>query len=83
MHKILHAIHAPVSAKSFIEPIVRKLKDRNFDTQLWLEQWDKYADLVNSIKVPKKIISSDLTFNPIEFVNRLQIYRAALREISP
>jgi N,N'-diacetylbacillosaminyl-diphospho-undecaprenol alpha-1,3-N-acetylgalactosaminyltransferase len=83
MHKILHTIHAPVSAKSFIEPIVRKLKNRNFDAQMWLEQWDKYQDLINSIKVPKKIISSDLTFNPIKFVNRLQTYRAAIREASP
>lgn len=83
MHKILHTIHAPVSAKSFIEPIVRKLKNRNFDAQMWLEQWDKYTDLINSIKVPKKIISSDLTFNPIKFVNRLQTYRAAIREASP
>jgi N,N'-diacetylbacillosaminyl-diphospho-undecaprenol alpha-1,3-N-acetylgalactosaminyltransferase len=83
MHKILHTIHAPVSAKSFIEPIVRKLKNRNFEAQMWLEQWDKYQDLINSIKVPKKIISSDLTFNPIKFVNRLQTYRAAIREASP
>jgi N,N'-diacetylbacillosaminyl-diphospho-undecaprenol alpha-1,3-N-acetylgalactosaminyltransferase len=83
MHKILHTIHAPVSAKSFIEPIVRKLNDHSFDAQMWLEQWDKYQDLINSIKVPKKIISSDLTFNPIKFVNRLQTYRAAIREASP
>jgi N,N'-diacetylbacillosaminyl-diphospho-undecaprenol alpha-1,3-N-acetylgalactosaminyltransferase len=83
MYKILHTIHAPVSAKSFIEPIISKLKDRNFDSQIWLEQWDKYKDLINSIKVPKKIISSDLTFNPVKFVSRLQTYRSAIRKTSP
>jgi N,N'-diacetylbacillosaminyl-diphospho-undecaprenol alpha-1,3-N-acetylgalactosaminyltransferase len=83
MHKILHTIHAPVSAKSFIEPIVSKLSDHNFDAQMWLEQWDKYQDLINSIKVPKKIISSDLTFNPIKFIARLQTYQSAIRESCP
>jgi N,N'-diacetylbacillosaminyl-diphospho-undecaprenol alpha-1,3-N-acetylgalactosaminyltransferase len=81
--KILHTIHAPVSAKFFIEPILRKLKDRNFDAEMWMEEWDRYQDLISSIKVPKKIISSDLTFNPIKFFNRLQTYRSAIRETSP
>jgi N,N'-diacetylbacillosaminyl-diphospho-undecaprenol alpha-1,3-N-acetylgalactosaminyltransferase len=83
MYKILHTIHAPVSAKIFIEPIVSKLKARNFDAEMWLEQWDRYLALVDSIKVPKKIISTDLTFNPIKFANRLHFCRSAIKETSP
>jgi N,N'-diacetylbacillosaminyl-diphospho-undecaprenol alpha-1,3-N-acetylgalactosaminyltransferase len=81
--KITHSIHAPISAKFFIEPIVIKLIDCGFESKMWLEQWEKYLAIVDSIQVPKKVISSDLTFNPLKFITRLQAYRSAIRATRP
>jgi N,N'-diacetylbacillosaminyl-diphospho-undecaprenol alpha-1,3-N-acetylgalactosaminyltransferase len=83
MYKVIHNIHFPVSARSFVEPIVRKLNNHQFDAQLWMEKWEKHLDTIKSIEVPKRFISSDLTFNPIEFISRVQAYRAALKEARP
>jgi N,N'-diacetylbacillosaminyl-diphospho-undecaprenol alpha-1,3-N-acetylgalactosaminyltransferase len=83
MYKVIHNIHFPVSARSFVEPIVSKLNKHQFDAQLWMEKWEKHLDTIKSIEVPKRFISSDLTFNPIKFISRVQAYRAALKETRP
>jgi N,N'-diacetylbacillosaminyl-diphospho-undecaprenol alpha-1,3-N-acetylgalactosaminyltransferase len=83
MYKVIHNIHFPVSARSFVEPIVSKLNNHQFDAQLWMEKWEKHLDTIKSIEVPKRFISSDLTFNLIEFIRRVRAYRAALKEARP
>ncbi len=83
MYKVIHNIHFPVSARSFVEPIVSKLNKHQFDAQLWMEKWENHLDTIKSIEVPKRFISSDLTFKPIEFIRRLQAYRGALKEARP
>jgi N,N'-diacetylbacillosaminyl-diphospho-undecaprenol alpha-1,3-N-acetylgalactosaminyltransferase len=83
MYKVIHNIHFPISARSFVEPIVSKLNDHQFDAELWLEKWEGYLDTINSIEVPKRLINSNLTFNPIEFISKVQAYRLALRETQP
>jgi N,N'-diacetylbacillosaminyl-diphospho-undecaprenol alpha-1,3-N-acetylgalactosaminyltransferase len=83
MYKVIHNIHFPISARSFVEPIVSKLNDNQFDAELWLEQWEGYLDTIKSIEVPKRLINSDLTFNPIKFISKVQAYRLALRETQP
>lgn len=83
MYKVIHNIHFPISARSFVEPIVSKLNTRQFDAELWLEKWEGHLDTINSIEVPKRLINSDLTFNPIKFISKVQAYRLALRETQP
>jgi N,N'-diacetylbacillosaminyl-diphospho-undecaprenol alpha-1,3-N-acetylgalactosaminyltransferase len=83
MYKVIHNIHFPVSAKSFVEPIVSKLNECQFDTELWMEKREEHLDTINSIEVPKRFIDSDLTFNPLKFIRKVQAYRLALRERQP
>ena len=51
MAKIVHNIHFPVSARSFIVPIVEKLNDNNLNTELWLENPVEHSHVFNLIKV--------------------------------
>ncbi len=83
MYKVIHNIHFPVSARSFIEPIVSKLNDCQFDTELWMEKREEHLDIINSIEVPTRFINSDLKFNPIKFIKRVQAYRLALKRTRP
>lgn len=83
MPKIVHSIHFPVSARSFVVPIVEKLNDNGLDAELWLESPAEHSHVFDSIEVPKKNIDSDLTLNPIVLIKRLQKYREALRETNP
>ncbi len=83
MFKIIHNIHFPVSARSFVVPIVERLNDNNLSTEIWLEEPAEHSHVVKSIKVPKRIIDSDLSLNPITFIKRLQKYRAAIRDTNP
>jgi N,N'-diacetylbacillosaminyl-diphospho-undecaprenol alpha-1,3-N-acetylgalactosaminyltransferase len=45
-----------------------------------MEKREEHLGTIQSIKVPKRFINSDLTFNPLKFIGRVQAYRAALRE---
>jgi N,N'-diacetylbacillosaminyl-diphospho-undecaprenol alpha-1,3-N-acetylgalactosaminyltransferase len=83
MPKIVHSIHFPVSARSFVVPIVEKLNDNTLNAELWLENPAEHSHIVDLIEVPKKIIDSDLNLNPIVLIKRLQKYREALRETNP
>jgi N,N'-diacetylbacillosaminyl-diphospho-undecaprenol alpha-1,3-N-acetylgalactosaminyltransferase len=81
MSKIVHGIHFPVSAKSFVVPIVERLNNHGLDTELWLENPEEHRDVVASIEVPQKIIESDLILNPIKLIQRLQSYREAIQKV--
>jgi N,N'-diacetylbacillosaminyl-diphospho-undecaprenol alpha-1,3-N-acetylgalactosaminyltransferase len=83
VYKIIHNIHFPVSAKSFVEPIVRTLNRHQFDAQLWMERRERHLDTIKSIEVPKRLIHSDITFNPLKFIRRVQAYRLALKQARP
>jgi N,N'-diacetylbacillosaminyl-diphospho-undecaprenol alpha-1,3-N-acetylgalactosaminyltransferase len=48
-----------------------------------MEKWEEHLNTIQSIKVPKRFISSDLTFNPLKFIGRVQAYRLALKDACP
>lgn len=83
MVKIIHSIHFPVSARSFVEPIVKCLNQAGIPAELWLENRPKHSDTIAEIQVPKFFVESDLTINPVKFWKRLHQYRKALRIAQP
>ena len=68
---IIHLIHYPVSAKRFVEPIVKFLNENGFNTELWLENRIELSDFIDSINCPKKYAKFNISLNPFANVIRL------------
>ncbi|NLZ06779.1 MAG: glycosyltransferase family 4 protein [Phycisphaerae bacterium] len=74
---IIHLIHHPVSAKRFVEPIVKSLNDHHIPAELWVENRRGMADFVAEIKCPKRFAEFDLSLNLFRVLTRLvQMVRA-------
>lgn len=83
MLEVIHNIHFPVSARSFVMPIVSYLNQSGITTELWLENHPEHSAIVQQLNVTKQFVASDLVFNPIEFLRRLYNYRRQLRKAQP
>ena len=83
MTKVIQNIHFPVSARSFVEPIVDRFNREHIETELWVENNPKHQAVLQSLNVPKRLVGSDLTLNPFAFFKRVLAYRQALREAQP
>jgi len=83
MTKVIQNIHFPVSARSFVEPIVKRFNQENIETELWVENNPKHKATLQSLSVPKRLIDSDLTLNPIAFIKKVLAYRKALKTAQP
>jgi N,N'-diacetylbacillosaminyl-diphospho-undecaprenol alpha-1,3-N-acetylgalactosaminyltransferase len=81
--KVVHNIHFPVSARSFVAPIVESLNQAGVSTELWVENKPKHAHVLNEINVPKQIINSDIVRNPIEICRRIYRYYQKLKQTKP
>jgi N,N'-diacetylbacillosaminyl-diphospho-undecaprenol alpha-1,3-N-acetylgalactosaminyltransferase len=81
--RVVHSIHAPVSARSFVMPMVAHLNQSGINTQLWVENRLSQLAMIEDLKVPKYFIESDLVKNPIDFVKRLLNYQLRLRITNP
>jgi N,N'-diacetylbacillosaminyl-diphospho-undecaprenol alpha-1,3-N-acetylgalactosaminyltransferase len=81
--KVVHNIHFPVSARSFVAPIVESLNQAGLAAELWVENRPKHAHVLKEINVPKQIINSDLVSNPIEFCRRIYCYYQNLKQTEP
>jgi N,N'-diacetylbacillosaminyl-diphospho-undecaprenol alpha-1,3-N-acetylgalactosaminyltransferase len=81
--KVIQNIHFPVSARSFIVPIVDYLNQAGIRTELWVEDQPKYSDVIGQITVPKQLIYSDLVKNPIAVCSRIWHYYHSLKSARP
>jgi len=68
---IIHLIHYPVSAKKFVEPLVKFLVGDGIEAELWTENREYLADFVSAIDCPKRFSKFDLTTNPLKVLARL------------
>jgi glycosyltransferase involved in cell wall biosynthesis len=68
---VIHLIHYPVSAKKFVEPIVKLLNSNGIEAELWLENREDLKDFVSAIDCPKRFAKFDLSINPFSFLVRL------------
>ncbi len=83
MVKVIHNIHFPISARSFVTPIVAHLNKFQISTELWVENHPKHLNVIQQMNVPKQFISSDIVFNPIKFLRRLSDYSHQLKKTQP
>lgn len=83
MMKVIHNIHFPVSARSFVLPCVAHLNQSGIAAELWVENSPKHIAVIKQLNVPKQLIASDLVLNPIVFLRRLSDYRHHLRTAKP
>lgn len=77
---IVQSIHLPVSARSFVLPMVKYLNAAGITTELWVENFAKQAAIVELLDVPKYFIASDLVKNPITVISRFIEYRKHLKQ---
>ncbi len=80
---IIHLIHHPVSAKRFVEPLVKSLNANGFKAVLWLENKIELSGFIDSIDCPKEYARFDLSFNPLTTLIRLAQLINKLRKSKP
>jgi N,N'-diacetylbacillosaminyl-diphospho-undecaprenol alpha-1,3-N-acetylgalactosaminyltransferase len=83
MVEVIHSIHFPVSARSFISPVVEYLNQAGIQTELWVEYQVKHDAVIAQLQVPKQLVDSDLVLNPLTFLQRLANFRRHLRAAEP
>ncbi len=81
--QVIQSIHLPVSARSFVLPMVKSLNQAGVSTELWVENFAKQSAIVELLDVPKYFIASDLVKNPLEIMARFLNYRRQLRRAKP
>ncbi len=83
MVKVIHNIHFPFSARSFVMPLVAFLNQNGIETELWVENNLKHTTVIEQLNVPKQLVASDLAKNPFVFYSRLIEFRYQLRATKP
>jgi N,N'-diacetylbacillosaminyl-diphospho-undecaprenol alpha-1,3-N-acetylgalactosaminyltransferase len=78
MVKVIHSIHFPVSARSFIQPVVMYLNSAGVDAELWVEDQAQHRAVIERLHVPKQLVESDLVLHPLTFLKRLTGFRQRL-----
>jgi N,N'-diacetylbacillosaminyl-diphospho-undecaprenol alpha-1,3-N-acetylgalactosaminyltransferase len=68
---VIHLIHHPVSAKRFVEPIVKLLNSHGVEAELWIENREEFKDFISAIDCPKSFAKFDLSLNPFSVLVRL------------
>ena len=83
MTRIIQNIHFPVSARSFVEPIVQRFNTEHLDTELWVEANPSHQSTLQTLHAPIRLVASDLTLNPLALLRRVSAYRKQLRAAHP
>jgi N,N'-diacetylbacillosaminyl-diphospho-undecaprenol alpha-1,3-N-acetylgalactosaminyltransferase len=83
MAKVIHSIHFPISARSFIQPVIEYLNGANIEAELWVEDHPKHHTVIAQLHVPKQIVESNLALNPVRFLRRLTHFRQRLKSAKP
>jgi len=67
---VIHLIHYPISAKRFVEPLVKALNSNGIQAELWLENRENLKDFTAAINCPKRFAKFDLSINPFSVLIR-------------
>jgi len=68
---IVHLIHYPVSAKKFVEPLVKSLNARGVRSELWFEDRPGLQAFSAAVDCPRRFAEFDLSLNPAVVAIRL------------
>ena len=80
---IIHLIHYPVSAKRFVEPLVKLLNSNGIKAELWIENRGALADFISAIDCPKKFAKFDISTNPFAVLTRLIVLVKRFYKLRP
>jgi len=80
---IIHLIHYPVSARRFVEPLVKSLNAQGIPSELWLENKEGFQEFTAAIDCPKRFARFDLSANPVVVLVRLLRLYARLLKSKP
>jgi N,N'-diacetylbacillosaminyl-diphospho-undecaprenol alpha-1,3-N-acetylgalactosaminyltransferase len=83
MVQAVHSIHFPVSARSFVVPMVAYLNRKGLSTELWVENKLGHTSIIEQVDVPKRVVASDLRFRPASLAHALTELRRQLRMTRP
>lgn len=83
MAQVVHTIYFPVSARSFVQPMTAHLIEHGIPAELWIENMPAYSHFTEGIYVPKRLVATDITFNPNSFRRKLSDLRAQLQTVNP
>jgi N,N'-diacetylbacillosaminyl-diphospho-undecaprenol alpha-1,3-N-acetylgalactosaminyltransferase len=83
MPVVVHSIHFPVSALAFVAPQVDYLNRHGVPCELWVERFPGLDGFIEQLQVPKRIVATDLSFNPVRFAGKLCGFRSLLRDVKP
>jgi len=67
---VIHLIHHPVSARKFVEPVVKSLNSNGIEAELWIENRKDLRDFVSAVDCPKSFAKFDITINPFALLAR-------------
>lgn len=68
---VIHLIHYAVSAKRFVQPLVKSLNSNGIKAELWIENREHLTDFISDIDCSKRYVSFDITINPFRVLARL------------
>ncbi len=68
---VIHLIHYPVSAKRFVQPLIKSLNSNGIQAELWIENRKDLRDFISAIDCPKSFAKFDLSINPFSVLARL------------
>ncbi len=68
---VIHLIHYPVSAKRFVQPLVKSLNSNGIQAELWIENRKDLRDFISAIDCPKSFAKFDISINPFFVLARL------------
>ena len=80
---IVHVLFHPVSAKRFVEPLVKALIDDGQQAELWVQPVKGTEAFLKGFTVPVKICPSRLGFNPVKAAATFFALVKRLRERQP
>lgn len=78
--KVVHVVHHPVGAKSFIEPVVTHLQSQGFDAELWLEEYPGFEEFYAAIQPPTRLVPCDILRHFKHPLASLRNLRTAFRD---
>ena len=68
---VIHLIHYPVSAKRFVQPLIKSLNSNGIQAELWIENRKDLREFISAIDCPKSFAKFDLSINPFSVLARL------------
>jgi glycosyltransferase involved in cell wall biosynthesis len=79
--QVVQTIHFPISARSFVSPIVEALNAYGIGSELWFQNFAGHERVATEMPVPHRLVDLDLCMDPLRIIKRVSAFRAQLRSL--